>query len=194
MVVDMDIQKKSGIPPQAKRVFKGVIFDVYQWEQEMYDGTTATFEKLKRPDTAVVIPVLPDQKILVASQEQPDKAPFMGFPGGRIDEGEEPLDGAKRELLEETGYASEDWVLFEAQEPVGKIDWTIYTFIARNTQKIAEQNLDGGEKIELRILSFEELIELATQGNFYDLGFRMKALEALAHPEKMVEFKKQLFG
>ena len=35
------------VPKQAKRVFKGVIFDVYQWEQEMFDGTKEIFEKLK---------------------------------------------------------------------------------------------------------------------------------------------------
>ena len=45
------------MPEHAKKVFSGVMFDVYQWEQEMYDGSTATFEKLTRPDTAQVIPV-----------------------------------------------------------------------------------------------------------------------------------------
>ena len=52
-------------PPQAKRVFKGMIFDVYQWEQEMYDGSTHTFEKIIRPDTVLVIPVTEDGKIII---------------------------------------------------------------------------------------------------------------------------------
>ncbi|HEY4513381.1 MAG TPA: hypothetical protein VJH06_02610 [Candidatus Paceibacterota bacterium] len=82
----MDIQRpisKQPIPDDAKRVFKGVIFDVYQWEQEMYDGTKAIFEKLKRPDTVVVFPVLPDGKIILTEQEQPGKKPFIGATGGQ---------------------------------------------------------------------------------------------------------------
>lgn len=38
---------RQPIPDHAKCVFKGVIFDVYQWEQKLYNGTTTTFEKLK---------------------------------------------------------------------------------------------------------------------------------------------------
>ena len=36
------------IPPEAKCVFRGKIFDVYQWPQRLYDGSTATFEMLRR--------------------------------------------------------------------------------------------------------------------------------------------------
>ena len=59
------------IPKHAKRVFKGVIFDVYQWKQKMYDGSFKTFEKIKRPDTVIVFPVLDNGKILLTKQSQP---------------------------------------------------------------------------------------------------------------------------
>jgi hypothetical protein len=93
----MDIPKKS-FPPHAKRVFEGVIFDVYQWEQELYDGRTVMFERLVRPDTVTVYGVLPDGKILLAEQEQPGKPAFVGPTGGRVDPGEDALTAAKREL------------------------------------------------------------------------------------------------
>jgi len=32
------------VPEEAKLVFKGIIYDVYQWEQKMFDGTFSTFE------------------------------------------------------------------------------------------------------------------------------------------------------
>src|SRR3989338_338565 len=114
----MDIQRpqsKQPIPPHAKRVFQGVIFDVYQWEQEMFDGTRAIFEKLKRPDTVVVFPVLPDGKIILTEQEQPGKKPFIGATGGRIDEGEEVLAAARRDLLEESGYEASEFILWGAE-------------------------------------------------------------------------------
>ena len=58
------------LPAQAQRVFKGVIFDVYQWQQEMFDGTTETFEMLKRPDTVEVI-AIKDDKLVVVHEQQP---------------------------------------------------------------------------------------------------------------------------
>ena len=57
------------VPNQAERVFKGMIFDVYQWPQKFFDGTEGTFEMLKRPDTVSVICVV-DDKILVIDDEQ----------------------------------------------------------------------------------------------------------------------------
>lgn len=100
---------KSKLPSEANLVFKGKIFEVWQWEQEMFDGTKETFEKLKRANTALVIPLV-GKNILIQEQEQPDKpGPFLSLPGGRCDESEKPLEAAKRELLEETGYASDDW-------------------------------------------------------------------------------------
>lgn len=157
---------KQPIPEYAKKVFAGKIFYVYQWDQELYDGSSATFEKLKRPDSTVVYPVLPDGRILLLKQEQPGRELFISTAGGRVDEGEEILAAAKRELLEETGYEAEEWVLWDAQHPTSKIDWVIYTFIAKGLKKVADLNLDSGEKIELLPVSFDEFLEITS-----DIGF-----------------------
>src|SRR3989344_1513944 len=93
-------ESKQPMPDDAKKVFNGKIFDVYQWEQELYDGTKVTFEKLKRPDTVVVFPVLDDGRIILTEQEQPNKKNFIGATGGRVDEGQDGFMAAKRELLE----------------------------------------------------------------------------------------------
>jgi ADP-ribose pyrophosphatase len=61
----------SNIPKHAKKVFSGIIFDVYHWEQELYDGTSTTFEALKRRGTAIVLPILYNGNILLCIQEQP---------------------------------------------------------------------------------------------------------------------------
>ena len=59
------------IPRHAKRVFKGEIFEVYQWPQEMFDGSIKTFEMVRRPDTVATIAVIED-KIIVLEEEQPN--------------------------------------------------------------------------------------------------------------------------
>ena len=183
------------LPENAKRVFKGVIFDVYQWQQEGYDGNMKTFEKIKRANTARIICIREDKKIILAKQEQPGSLPFVDLIGGRLDEGEQPLEAAKRELLEETGYKSEDWTLFDSTEPVTKIEWSVYTFIAKGARKIAGQNLDGAEKIELLFVNFDDFVEFVLSEQFRktDPALIIKILEAKLNPVKMAEIKKQ-FG
>lgn len=183
-------KSKQPIPDSAKRVFKGIIFDVYQWEQELYDGTIATFEKLKRADSAVVFPVLPDGRILLTEQEQPGKEPFIGACGGRIDDGEDVLAAAKRELLEESGYTAREFILWDARHPTSKIDWVIYTFIAKGLEKIVEPSLDGGEKIKLKPVTFDEFIELGSSGHFSEKEIQTKLVEAKFNSEKRDELKR----
>ena len=186
------VKSRQPIPQNAKRVFKGVIFDVYQWEQEMYDGSKATFERLKRPDSAMVFPILPDGRIILASQEQPDKDLFLGLIGGRVEVGEDAITAAKRELLEETGYTANEFILWSKSSPVGKVDSTFYTFIAKGIKKVANQNLDAGEKIDLKLFTFDEFLNLANDEDFVEREKEvvLKILQAKLYPEKMVELKK----
>ena len=183
-------KSKQPIPDNAKKVFSGVLFDVYQWEQELFDGTKTLFEKLKRPDTVVVFPVLDDGKIILTEQEQPGKEPFIGATGGRIDNGEDILEAAKRELLEESGYEASEFILWDAQHPTSKIDWVVYTFIAKGLKKVADMNLDAGEKINLKLVNFDEFIEISINKNFVEKEIIPKLYEAKLHPEKREELKK----
>lgn len=180
------------LPTDAKLVFKGKIFDTYQWEQKLFDGTTTTFERLKRPNTATVIPVIGD-KILVTEQEQPDTHSFLSTPGGRCDGDEDMLVAAKRELLEETGYVSDDWELFRAVQPFNKIVWTISTYIARNCRKQQDPHVDAGEKIEIQFFDFEDFLLLSENTQFRDVELTTELLRMRVHPDKKEAFRKQLF-
>jgi len=184
----------NSMPKNAKMVFKGEIFEVWQWEQKMFDGSVAIFERLRRPNTVQVVATVGD-KILLQNQQQPDKyEPFPSLPGGRCDEGEEPIRAAKRELLEETGYVSKYWVLWKEQNPVGKIDWTIYTFIARNCRKKQEPRLDPGEKITTRLIDFEGFLMLSEDPYFYDKSLVMPLFRARFDKKAKQELKKLLFA
>ena len=185
---------KQPMPESAKLVFRGVLFDVYQWEQELFNGQFRTFEKLKRNDASVIIPVTEDGKILVTYQEQSGRVPFTALPRGHIDQGEEPLAAAKRELMEETGYESSNWHLFDAIQPTSKIDWALYFFVARGCRKVKEFEVDGGEKIRTEVLGFDEFLEFAKGPDFAERDIKFRVLEALLDPQKMVALKQQIFG
>lgn len=183
----------SRIPANAKKVFSGVIFDVYQWEQEMFDGSFATFERLKRPDTVVVVPVTKDGQILITRQEQPGKPPFIGLAGGRVDPGELPLSAAHRELLEETGYkTNQSLELWSEVQPVGKIDWTVYTYVARGCERVADLHLDAGEKITVEAVSFDEFVKFALEPDFYEKEVTDELLRATLKPNGREAIKRFL--
>lgn len=181
------------IPANAQLVFKGKLYDTYQWEQEMFDGSFRTFEMLRRPYNGCVIAVV-DNKILVLEQEQPGKAPFLSLPGGRCDNGEDPLIAAQRELLEETGYQSDDWELWTKIIPEEKIDWQIHTYIARHCKKTHEQTNDNGERIKLRFLSFDEFLLLSENEAFRNKDAITELLRIRLDTNKMLEFKQNLQG
>ena len=189
-------KSRQPIPDHAKRVFKGVIFDVYQWEQEMYDGARTIFEKIKRSDTVIIFAVLPDGKIILTEQEQPGSELFIGATGGRVDEGEDILTAAKRELLEESGYTAEEFILWDAQQPMNKIDWAVYTFVAKGLKKVSDMSLDGGEKIKLFSVTLDELIKIATSSERRKFGEKeiiYKLFQAKLDPKKYEELK-ELFS
>ena len=142
-------------------------------------------------DTVVVFPVLPNGKIILTEQEQPGKVPFMGATGGKVDEGEDILSAAKRELLEESGYEAEEFILWDAQHPFSKIDWVVYTFVAKGLKKTADLHLDPGEKIKLLNLTLDELIEVATNKDkfFAEQEIVPKFIEAKFDPKKKEELK-----
>ncbi len=189
----MKSDKLSQLPKGAKRVFKGQIFDVYQWDQQTFDNSTKIFEILVRPDTVQTIAVVGD-KILIQEQEQPNKGKFISLPGGRLEEGEQPLEGAQRELLEETGYASNDWVLWKTFEPTQKMLYKVYIFIARNCVLKTKPKLEvWGEKITNKLVSFDEFLLLSEDNRIRqkELGYELMRMRLF--PAEKQKFKTLLF-
>ena len=178
---------RQPMPPQARKVFEGAVFDVYQWPQTLYDGSVATFEKLKRRDTVIVYAVQPDGRILLTRQEQPGKAAYIGAAGGQVEDGEDVMVAAARELLEETGYKARSYHLWNAVHPTSKIDWVVYTLIAHGAEKVAAPDLDGGEKIETLLVTFDEFLELACDPNFAEREVLPQIIEARYNPQKRAE-------
>jgi len=178
------------LPKQAKKVFDGEIFDVYQWQQEMFDGTKETFEMLKRPNTVNVIATEGD-RIVTLEQEQPVLGSFLSLIGGRQDEGEEPLETAKRELLEESGRTSNDWELFATYEPYSKIEWTVFVYIARNSKKIQDQNLDAGERITENQVDFDTFVQKVIAGEIREKDFNYQM--ARMTKSELEDFRALLF-
>lgn len=188
------LKKNRNLPKNAKRVFEGVIFEVWQWKQKMFDGSFETFEKLKRADTVNIIGTV-GEKIIVLRQKQPDWEEYkVAVPGGRVDKGETPLQAAKRELFEETGYVSDNWILWKKRNPYGKMIWTVYNFIARDCKYIRKPATDAGERIKTRIVNFKEFLMFSERPDFHEGELKYSLLRARHDRKYRKGFKKLLFG
>ena len=155
------------IPKSAKKVFSGEIFDVYQWPQKMFDRTTKIFERVRRRDTVAVIATV-GEKIIILKQRQPGSIWYYDLVGGRIDmRGASPRKYALSELLEETGMKPQALKLYKKFQIGGHVEYTISLYIAQNCKQVAEQSLDGGERIQIEYCSFDALLKLTDRPDFY---------------------------
>lgn len=185
--------RKNIIPNNAKLAFNGVIFEVWQWEQKMFDGTYETFERIRRSGAVQILPVIKD-KILVQIQKQPDSpAPYHSFVSGTCEENEEPLFTAKRELEEETGLISDKWILWKKINIISKIDWPVYIFIAKNCHFKKNPELDNGEKIENIFIDFSSLLGFIEHPSFYDKEILAIFFKAILDEKERKKFHELLF-
>lgn len=174
------------IPDKAEKVFSGQIFDVYQWPQAMFDGSSATFEMLKRPDTVTVICVV-DNKILALDEEQPNSGLRKSFPGGRVDETDDGIiAAAQREVQEETGYSFKNWRLLKVWQPHTKLEWFIYLVLAWGPSNQQPTAHEPGEKITMKQISFEDVKSLVITKSGY-LGESTAIFENVNSIEELLQ-------
>ncbi|HSX53318.1 MAG TPA: NUDIX hydrolase [Patescibacteria group bacterium] len=174
------------VPDNAKLAFKGQIFDVYQWPQKLFDGTNATFELLKRPDTVQII-AIKNGKLILVNDEQPGRSARLHFPGGRADETDDSWEtAARRELLEETGLSFKIWKLINVSQPIPKMEWFVPWYLATELEAEQKQNLDAGEKIEVKEVDFNTVLKMIIDGHEQTMSYAMPIFSKLKSIEELL--------
>lgn len=151
-------------------VYSG-FFDVHRDFFEKEGGVFHSFTSLRvNADAAVVL--AQDQQgrwILNREYRHPTREFLLGCPGGRLEKGEDPLEGGRRELLEETGYSADELYLIGTCYQMPSVcNQKIYFLLAKNAFKKRAQALDPMEMIEIELKTDEQLKKEMREGSCID--------------------------
>lgn len=131
-------------------------------------GQEYEFYVIESPDWVNVIPLTPEGQVVCIRQYRHGTEEItLEVPGGVIDpeDGGDPMQAARREMREETGYDSDDLVPLGAVAPNPALqDNRCHMFLARNAQRNGAQALDGAEEIDVTLVDLDEVPALITGG------------------------------
>lgn len=130
------------------------------------EGLQSVYSYVEIRNGVCILPFLGDKIITLKQYRYPLKKWEYELPAGMIDEGEKPLEAAKRELKEETGYKSEDFKLLGHFYPsAGSTDEKVYLYLAKNLVKDTKK-LDTAENIEVNYFKIDQLKEMIVNNKF----------------------------
>ena len=153
----------------SEAVFDGKLLHVRRDSVRLPDGSIATREYVVHPGAVLMVPVLPDGRLVAIRQfRYPVGRVFVEFPAGKLDPGESAIATAKRELEEETGYvATKLTPLGGIHSVVGYSNEWIDFFVAEGLVDMGAKP-DDGEFLEVVVMSVDEMLAALDRGEITD--------------------------
>jgi ADP-ribose pyrophosphatase len=153
----------------SKELLKNKLFTIVDEVAHDNSGFEIHRSIVRHPGSAVMIAVDEKDRILLVKQFRlPAEKDLWEIPAGRIDPGEKPLQTAKRELHEETGYKAKNWVKLAAYwASPGYVAEKMNLFLATDLTA-GEQHLMGDERIEMKWFSKKKVGEWIREGRIED--------------------------
>lgn len=167
----------------SRNVFDGELLHVYQDKARLPDGKVKVREYITHPGAVVIIPLLDNGELILERQHRyPLHRDFYELPAGKIDQNEDPLSCAKRELLEETGYVADSWRYLATLHPcIGYSNEKLIYYLATGLA-FREASLDDGEHLEVFTLPLITALEWVNAGKITD----NKSVSGLFWAEKVL--------
>jgi ADP-ribose pyrophosphatase len=153
----------------SRLAFEGTLLRVYADKVRSADGHIGTREYIRHPGAVAIVPLLSDGRVVLERQfRYPLKRTVIEFPAGKIDADESPLQCARRELLEETGYRAAKWsYLGGLHNAIAYSDEKIEIFLA---EELVHEGatLDAGETLEVFAEQWQQLLQWVREGTVTD--------------------------
>ncbi|MGD7045495.1 NUDIX hydrolase [Jeotgalibacillus proteolyticus] len=152
-------------------LYEGKIINLQVEKVELPNGKQSSREIIKHPGAVCVIAVTDEGKLVMVEQYRKAlERSILEIPAGKLEEGEEPIITAARELEEETGYGSEQLVhLISFYTSPGFADELVHVFVAKNLYKIENaRGADEDEFVELEEITLEEAERYVAEQRIFD--------------------------
>lgn len=164
--------------------FKGRIINLRVDEALLPNGATATREVVEHNGGICVVPITENGEVLMVEQYRyPYGEVILEIPAGKRDGNEEPLEGGKRELREETGAVAENYTFLGELYPTpGYCGEVIYMYLATGLS-FGETDPDDDEFLNVKKIPLENAVDMIMKGEIKDA----KTQTAILKVERMLK-------
>lgn len=163
----MDNDKLKWEITGKKRLLHTPVFDVTEQAEVSATGIKGDYIAMEAHDWTIIIPEIGGDFILVRQWRHASECMSLEFPGGVVDRGEEPMEAARRELLEETGFKAGEIVHLGSCYPNPALFKNrFHVFLARDLKPTGEQALDDDELLTYERVPKEEVLSSFGSGEY----------------------------
>lgn len=155
---------------KSEKIFEGVVFNILVETIEYDSGNRGVRETVLHNGGSVIVPITNEGKVVLVTQyRHPLKKYLLELPAGKLEKNEEPLECAKRELSEETGYVANNIIkVGQISTSPGFCTEILHIFLARNLTKKGHKREEGEYGMNSMELTFNEINNKIASGEIYD--------------------------
>jgi len=157
------------MPNSNDVLFDGKVFTVVRWQGKTPGGTEVMREVVRHPGAVVLLPLLDDGRIcLIKNFRAAVDKTLVELPAGTLESGEPPLETARRELIEETGYRGGQFEQIAAfYVSPGILDERMHVVVARELTP-GQPAREHGEEIDNLLTSYDDALAMVRDGTIED--------------------------
>jgi ADP-ribose pyrophosphatase len=150
-------------------IHEGRVFKLIKENITLQNGVTINLEIIRHPGAAAIVPLFSNHTVILIKQYRHAIGDFIWeIPAGTLSQSETPLQCAKRELIEETGFSADAWKELGRITPVpGYSDELIHIFMATHLAP-AKQKLDKDEILNVHKVKLDDAMKMIYKGKIQD--------------------------